>query len=146
MYHSLEQHATRLSAWYPENYMKLTVDKCHLMIFGEKSEQVKTHIGEAVAEESDEGTLLGITLNTKLSFKIHVELLCIKAIQKLHALSSRISTFIDIKKIKLPMNTFVLSHFNYCPLIWIFHDRKIDSKINKIQEKAIRISCRDNTS
>ena len=65
------------------------------MIFGEKSEQVKIHIGEAVTEESDEGKLLGITLDTKLSFKINVQLLCRKAIQKLHALSSRISTFMD---------------------------------------------------
>ena len=44
------------------------------------------------------------------------------------------------------MNTFVMSHFSYCPLIWMFHDRKIDSKINKIQERALRIAYRDNAS
>ena len=50
--------------------MKLNVDKCYFMLFGEK---VKTYVGEAVTEESDEEALLGITLDTKLSFKTHVQ-------------------------------------------------------------------------
>ena len=106
---------------------------------------MKIHFGEAVIEESDEETLLGITLDTKLSFTSHVQSLCRKASQKLHALS-RISNFMDSKKIKLMMNTLILSHFSYCPLIWMFHDRKIESKINKIQERALRIAYRNNTS
>ena len=141
----LEQDTAQLATWYPENYMKLNVDKCHLMIFGEKSKKMKIHFGEAVIDESDEETLLGITLDTKLSFKSHVQSLCRKASQKLHALS-RISIFMDSKKIKLVMNTLILSHFSYCPLIWMFHDRKIENKINKIQERALRIAYRDNTS
>ena len=141
----LEQDAAQLATWYPENYMKLNVDKCHLMIFGEKSKKMKIHFGEAVIEESDEETLLGITLDTKLSFKSHVQSLCRKASQKLHALS-RISIFMDSKKIKLVMNTLILSHFSYYSLIWMFHDRKIENKINKIQERALRIAYRDNTS
>ena len=75
-----------ISAWYPENYMKLNVDKCYLMIFGEKCDKVKLHIDEAVTEESDDETLLGIRLDKKLSFKTHVQSLCKKASQKLHAL------------------------------------------------------------
>ena len=43
---SLEQDATQLSTWYPENYMKLNVDKCHLMIFGEKRRKVKIHFSQ----------------------------------------------------------------------------------------------------
>jgi len=52
----------------------------------------------------------------------------------------------DSKKIKTMMNTFVFSYFSYCPLIWMFHDRKIDNKINKMQEWALRIAYRNNTS
>ena len=47
---SLEQDATRISAWYPENYMKLNVDKFNSLIFGEKSGKVKIHIRETVLE------------------------------------------------------------------------------------------------
>ena len=103
------------------------------------------HIGEAVIEDSDEETVLGITLDTKLSFKSHAQSLCKKASQKLHALS-RMSISMDSKKIKLMMNTLILSHFSYCPRIWMFHDRKIENKINKIQERDLTITYRDNTS
>ena len=53
--------------------MKLNVDKCHLMICGEKSDKVKIHIGEAAIEESDEETRLGIMLDRKSSFKTNVQ-------------------------------------------------------------------------
>ena len=29
--------------------------------------------------------------------------------------------------------------FSYCPLIWMFHSRKLNNRINKIQEKSLRI-------
>ena len=37
------------------------------------------------------------------------------------------------------MNSFVKSHFNYCPFVWMFHDRVLNSKINHIQERALRL-------
>ena len=141
----LEQDATHLSTWYPENYMKLNADKCHFMIFGEKKDKMKLHVGKAVIEESDEETLLGVILDTKLNFKTHLQTLCKKASQKLHALS-RISIFMEPKKLKLMMNTFIMSQFSYCPLIWMFHDKNINNKINRIQERALRIAYKDNNS
>ena len=77
--------------------MKLNADKCHFMIFGETKDMMKLHIGMAVLEHSDEETLLGVTLDTKLNFKTHVQTLCKKASQKLHALSP-ISIFMESKK------------------------------------------------
>ena len=39
-----------------------------------------------------------------------------------------------------------MSHFSYCPLIWMFHDRTKNSRITKIQERAVRIVYRDTES
>ena len=36
-----------------------------------------------------------------------------------------------------------MSHFSYYPLIWMFHDRATNSRINKIRERASRIVYRD---
>ena len=91
--------------------MKLYADKCHLMKFGEKSKKVKIRIGEAVIEESDEETLLGIALDTKLSCKTHLHLYVRKASQELHELS-RISIFMDSKRIKLMM--ILLYSYIFC--------------------------------
>ena len=39
-----------------------------------------------------------------------------------------------------------MSHFNYCPLVWMFHDRATNSRINKIHERDLRIAYRDTES
>ena len=89
-------------------------------------------------------TLLGITLDRKLSFKTHVQSFCKKASQKLHALSC--ISILELEQIKLMMEYFVMSHFSWCPLIWMFHDKIIDNKINRIKERALRVAFKDNTS
>ena len=44
------------------------------------------------------------------------------------------------------MKAFVSSQFEYCPLIWMFHSRQINHKINKLHERALRIVNNDNFS
>ena len=41
------------------------------------------------------------------------------------------------------MNAFILSQFSYCPLIWMVHSRKLNHRINKIHERALRIVYND---
>ena len=41
------------------------------------------------------------------------------------------------------MNAFFDSQFSYCPLIWMFHKRSINAKINNIQFRALRLIYRD---
>ena len=43
------------------------------------------------------------------------------------------------------MKTFVMSQFNYCPLIWMFHNRALNNRINKIYEQALRLVYRNET-
>ena len=44
------------------------------------------------------------------------------------------------------MNAFISSQFNYCPLLWMFHSRSLNTQINKIHHRALSIIYRDNTS
>ena len=61
--------------------MKLNEDKCHLMIFGGKSNEVSVQIGEANVKESKEDKLLGIIFDQTLSFKQHARALCKKPVK-----------------------------------------------------------------
>ena len=84
----LENDALKISEWFPNHFMKLNADKCHLMIFGAKgNNEISITIGEARVKESTEENLLGITFDQSLSFKQHVRALCKKAGQKIHALA-----------------------------------------------------------
>ena len=103
------------------------------------------YVGEVQIEESDHEKLVGIALDKKLCFKKHVKILCKKASQKLHALT-RISIYMEPEKLKLLMKAFVMSQFSYCSLIWMFHDRNLKNKINRIHERVLRIAYKDNVS
>ena len=34
---------------------------------------------------------------------------------------------------------FVVSQFNYCPLVWMFHTKELNGRINSLHEKALRL-------
>ena len=40
---------------------------------------------------------------------------------------------------KCIINSFITSHFSYCPLVWMFHSRRLNNRINHIHERALRI-------
>ena len=44
------------------------------------------------------------------------------------------------------MKAFINSQFGYCPLVWIFHSRTLNNRINKIHERALRLVYNDKVS
>ena len=54
--------------------------------------------------------------------------------------------YMDSPKRRLVMKAFITSQFGYCPLIWMFHSRALNNKINSIHERALRITYNDRTS
>ena len=131
-----------LREWFANNRMKFDEDKCHLMIFRDKSNEISLNIGSARIKESKEEKLLGVILDKTLCFIQQVRSICKKAAQKLHALS-RISHFLDTEQLKRIMRAFILSQFNYCPLVWMFCNTTLDNKVNRIHERALRITYKD---
>ena len=116
--------------------MKFNPGKSHILPSNKKTEKVK--INDVVLTSCVEEKLLGITLDSKLKFEKHVIVICNKASQKIHVLS-RIVSYMSLNKGRLLMKTFVESKFNYYPLIWMFHSRRLNKKINNVHEKALRI-------
>ena len=37
------------------------------------------------------------------------------------------------------MKTFLISQFNYCPLIWMFHNKALNNRNYRIHERALRL-------
>ena len=37
------------------------------------------------------------------------------------------------------MKAFVISQFNYYPLIWMFHNKALNNRIDRIHEQALRL-------
>ena len=120
--------------------MKANPSKCHLLVTTNALTSV--NINGFQITSSTEEKLLGIKFDSKLSFENHVSSLCKKASQKLHALT-RIVNYMNLSKRKALMKTFVISQSNYCPLVWMFHSRKLNHRINSINERALRVTFQD---
>ena len=41
------------------------------------------------------------------------------------------------------LSSFIISHFSYCPLIWMFCSKKSTKKINAVHERSLRIIRND---
>ena len=52
----------------------------------------------------------------------------------------------DFNEKEVLLNSFVLSNFNYCPLVWHFRSSKSLKKIEKLQEQAVSILYNNSTS
>ena len=107
-------------------------------------QHVQIKIGAAQIVTSSSEKLLGVTISAKLSSEKHIEQIYAKARAKLKALA-KIAPFLNIKKKKVLMTAFFTTQFSYCPLIWMFHSRKLNNKINKLRKLSLRIVFNDNT-
>ena len=121
--------------------MKANANKCHLLVSSNESCTAK--IEDFSIKNNTEEKLLGVKFDSNLSFENHVTSLCKKASQKLHALA-RISHYMDLNKRRNLMKAFITSQFSYCPLIWMFHSRSLNNKINRIHERALRLFYQNN--
>ena len=80
--------------------------------------------------------LLGIRIENKLNFNTYVDVICKKAGQILDTLS-RVTPFMDLSKRRTLLNAFFISQFSYYPLVWMFHRRWKNNKINRIHERCL---------
>ena len=103
--------------------MKLNTYKCHLIVSGYKHKQVWANIGKDL--------ILGITIDRDLKFDKHVLKSCSNANQKLSALS-RMEKLLSFNKRRTLFKAFVEFQFKYCPIVWMFHSRRTNNKLNKL--------------
>ena len=137
---TLESSTYDLFRWFKENHMKANPDKCHLLV--ETNLLTSVNINAFQITSSTEEKLIGTKFDSKLSFENHVSSLCKKTSQKLHSLT-RIINYMNLPKPKALMKTFVIPQFNYYPLIWMFHSRELNNRINIIHERKLRVTYQD---
>ena len=114
-------------------------EKFQFMIF-QKSLRSKycLTIGSINAKESDHEELSGITIDKHLDFKKHIVNLCWNANYKLHALR-RIRNYLAVEKVKLLGNTSIDNQFSSAPLMWMFYQKTLYLKIEKIHYKMLSL-------
>ena len=133
---SSEQTSKALFEWFENNLLKSNAYKCHLLV--SSSDAVNLRVREYDIKNSECEKLLGVKFDNKLTFEKHITDICRKASRKIYALA-RIAPYMDLPKRRMVMNAFFNSQFNYCPLIWMCHNRTTNRKINRLHERCLRI-------
>ena len=136
---NLEHSSSILFKWLNDNYMKVNTGKSHLLVSGKVRATAK--IDSNYIESEKEQVLLGVTIDSNLTFENHINNICKRASEKLNALAP----YMNMQKRRIIMKSFVTSQFGYCLLIWMFHSRRLNNKINSIHERALRITYQDRT-
>ena len=119
---TIETSSRVLFNWFSDNFMKANSGKSHLLMSG--TETTHANVDGSMIKSSQKEILLGINLDSELKFEDHV----------------------NFKKRRNIAKAFVESQFRYCPLIWMFHSRRLNDKINRIHERALRIIYKDKSS
>ena len=134
----LENDTLSAITWFENNYMKLNADKCKFLLMGKKNQHIFLDINGNKIWESESAKLLGIDIKNSLKFDEHLAGICVKAGQKIAAMR-RISSFLSFEKKRILFKAFIEGQFGYCPLVLMFHGRSINSRINRLQERALRV-------
>ena len=136
---NLKHDTKTILKWFRINSLKANPEKFQFMILGKKQcNKVKLTINSIVIKESNSVELLGITIDSMLTFNEHINNLCRNTGYKLHALR-RIRKYLTQDQAKLLHNAFINGQFNYAPIIWIFCRKNQYLKIQKIRHKALKV-------
>ena len=139
----LNREATVIMEWFRVNSMAANPAKFQVMFMGRKlTDDLYLTINGVNLKAKNSVKLLGVTFDCKLNFDSHIEKLCKTASQKVKALF-RIRPYLSVKYAKQLCNAYILSTFNYCPLIWMFCSKHSDKLINNVHKRALRATYQD---
>lgn len=141
------QHDCKVAVkWFQDNFMQANPSKFQFIFLNPSRSQGYTDtslpIFDIQVDRSPHVKLLGVTIDEKLKFSQHIKSLCNKAARQLNAFK-RISKNLNTSEREVVYNSFIKSIFNYCPLIWHFCNKADYDKIEKINERALRLVYTD---
>ena len=141
----LESESNIAIDWFKTNKMIVNPGKFQSIIIDKKKQDHKKEIfeiGDKIIEASTSVKLLGVQIDDKLNFNLHITNLinlhiCRSAANQLNALI-RLKQFLSFEVKKVLVNSYFYSNFNYFPLVWMFSSAKCLNKIESLQKRALR--------
>ena len=124
-------------AWFTLNQMLVNPEKFQAIFINCVENDIKIEIDGIKLSSEDHVELLGVNLDSKLNFEIHIQQICFKAGNHLIVLK-RLSPFINCKDRMAIFRSFILCHFEFCSVVWHFCGKTSIRRMEKIQERALR--------
>ena len=121
--------------WFSSNGMVANPDKFKVIFPGSQN-VISINIGPLQLKSTEEVILLGVKIDSQLSFYPHIKDICKKASAKTKALM-RIRRYLTQKQVDRLYTAHVMSPFNYCPLVWMFCSKQAHNLIDSTHRRAL---------
>ena len=118
---ALEQDSQAAIDWFKINEIIVNPDKFQVIVVkknSRKKDSYALNINNQTINSGNSVKLLGIEIDNTRSFNKYISTLCKKASNQLNSIG-RIQKNMGFKGKEVLLNSFVLSNFNYCPLLCI---------------------------
>ena len=118
----LESDSNIAIEWFKMNKMIVNPDKFQAIVLNKKrSDLTNTNlqVDIQVIKSVSSVELLGIQIDDKLNFNPHISKICKSAANQLNALI-RLKQFLSFHAKEVLISSYIISNFNYCPLVWMF--------------------------
>ena len=137
MYTKLSDKAKSILEWYAYNSLVANSAKFQVIFPGSPKCNISLFIDGNIIDSSENVKLLGVLIDDKLCFYPHLLNLTSQANNKIKALM-RMRGYLSQSKRDIIFNTFIMSLFNYCPLVWMFCSKTAHALINKTHYRALK--------
>ena len=129
---NLENDLSKLLEWFKSNGMVANPKKFQLMFLGlQGTIRLRLNIEGSKVPTTGHVKLLGVEIDSKLTFNKHIETLCSKVNKKVSAFAG-LNNDISREQALTVCNAVILSNFNYCPLIWLFCNKGANKKLTAL--------------
>ena len=128
-------------SWFKDNEMEANPSKFQPIILTAK-DTVTIEICDNIVFSEENVTLLSVILDKNRNFNDHTKMLCRKAASQL-AVLQRLSNCLDFGARMAIFRCFILSHFNYCNLVWHFCGATNTARLERLQCRALKFVFQD---
>jgi hypothetical protein len=130
----------RVAEWYRNNLLRLNYSKTQYCIFSNRkvNNTYSINIDQSKIDSKDTLTLLGVTLDSGLTFGAQIDKLTSKVNSLIH-LSSKFKRFLNIEQATSLYTAIVRPSLEYCSSLLLNITLKLSNKLEYIQNRAIRV-------
>ena len=144
----LESDVKKMLYWFKINSLEANPSKFQSMLLKNKNvnaEDFNIIVDNDTIDLTASMNVLGINIDDKLNFNSHVSNMCNKAGRQLNVLQWLKGSLDYASRLSI-YKSFIMSNFNYCPVVWMFTSKSSLSKLEDIQRRALRFVLDDYTS
>ena len=112
------------------------------MVLGKTEDKLLFKSGDIDIRTTEKTNLLGVVLDSTLKFDDHVLRICRKVSAQINALN-RLKNILALKTKESLYRSIILPNFYYYDQVWHHCGKRNTTKIEKVNERALRYVCND---